>query len=254
VAEPTLISATSIPREVGPRNRREAWGWLLVAAAGFVAGQAIALALGAIGASIAGTPGGVAALAKLGVPPVWFIVVELLGLWCGFGGAAWVVTRNDHHVGLWFRPTDAWFVFAGVGLQILLAVLYAPLHLRGLSKPTHHLLGAGSGWLLVLPGVMVVVFAPIFEELFFRGVLLRSFLSLMATPARVLGIALAVLCDGALFGLAHLGNDTWYQLPGLVLTGMVLAGLAVWSGRLGPSIVTHASFNALAVLAFAVQR
>jgi membrane protease YdiL (CAAX protease family) len=239
---------------LGPRTRAEAWRWLGAAVLGFLVGTVCGVALSAIGAAIAGVPGGLAAAAKEPVPPVWFICCGLVGLWIGFGGATYLVTRSGRGVGLSIRPSDAWYLFLGIGLQILIAFLYLPFHLKGLDKPVHHLLGAGSGWVLVIPGVMAVLFAPFFEELFFRGVILRGFLTIFATRLAVIGVTLAVLADGALFGLAHLGNDQWVQLPGLTCVGVVLAVLAVRTRRLGPSIVTHVAFNSLAVLAFAVRR
>jgi len=248
------IPAVDAPR-VGPDGRREAWGWVFTAVAGFVVGQIVAIVLATIGARIAGTPGGVSAISRETVPPVWFVCCTLVGLWVGFGGAAYVVTRSGRHVGLWFRPGDSLYVFAGFALQLALVAGYSLLGVKGVSKPVNHLLGGGSGWLLWIPGLMTVLLAPLFEELYFRGVLLRSFLVLFDTRrAAWVGASVAVLVDGALFGAAHLGNDTWVQLPGLVFTGIVLAILAVRTGRLGPSIVTHASFNALAVLAFAFSR
>jgi len=54
------------------------------------------------------------------------------------------------------------------GDRLLVHVQHGPL-----AQPVQHLLGAGSGWLLVIPGIMVVLVAPVFEELYFRGVVLR---------------------------------------------------------------------------------
>jgi hypothetical protein len=239
---------------LGPTSRTDAWRWVVTAIAGYLVGSLVGIVLSAIGAWIAGTPGGLSALAAAPEPPVWFVAAEEIGLWVGFGGAAWVVTRSGRSVGFAMKRTDLWFVFLGGALQLFLYLCYLPEHAQNLSKPVHTLLGGGSGWLLIIPGVLTVLFVPVFEELFFRGVLLRAFLVLCATRAAALGVVLAVVLDGAIFGLAHLGNDAWIQLPGLGFVGVVLAALAVLFGRLGPSIVTHASFNAAVVIAFAVQR
>ena len=63
---------------------------------------------------------------------------------------------------------------------------------------------------------------------------------------RALAIVAAVVVDGVLFGLAH-----WelYQFAGLAAFGMLLAAISYKTGRLGMNMVTHASFNLLAVLA-----
>jgi membrane protease YdiL (CAAX protease family) len=141
-----------------------------------------------------------------------------------------------------------------MALQLLIDAAYYPFHFRGIAKSNNELLGGGSGWLLVLPAVLTIVCAPLFEEVFFRGVVLRGLLVAWRTAPAWLGVALAVLVDSVLFGLAHLGTDAWYQLPGLVALGVVLCGLAIRSGRLGPSVLTHAGFNLLAVAVFAGTR
>jgi len=240
--------------DLGPQDRSQAWTWLGVAVLGFLAGEIAAYILGAIGVGIAHTPGGLTALAKSSAPPVWFVAVELVGLWIGFGGAAYAISRHGRHVGFSIRLRDGWYVALGLGLQLVLSAVYAVFHPKNFNQPVQHLLGAGSGWLLVIPGIMVVLVAPVFEELYFRGVVLRAFLALTRTEVPWVGVAIAVVMDGLLFGLAHLGNDGWVQLPGLAFVGMVLALVTVRNGRLGPAIVTHASFNMLTVIAYAVSR
>ncbi len=241
---------------LGPRDRHEATRWLVIAGVGFVLGAAFELILLSIAAGVAGTKGGVTALANAKVPPAWFVVVGFVGLWIGLGGAAFVATRSGRRIGVTFRRHDVLYVFLGLVLQVFLDAIYSVggANSKGLSQSANHLLGGGPGWVLVVPGAMAVLFAPFFEELFFRGVLLRSLLVVFQTPVAVVGVTLSVLADASLFGVAHLGTDEWIQLPGLAFVGVVLCVLAIRSRRLGPSIVTHASFNALAVLAFAWSR
>lgn len=254
MAAPPLYQPAGEAAALGPETRHDATRWLVTAGIAYVIGSAIAIVLATAGAALTGARGGVSGLERLGSPPLWFLVVGYIGLWTGFGGAAWLVTRGHRRLGFGFRHTDVWFVFLGVGLQLALALAYLPVNHQTLSKPEHVLLGSGSGWSLVVPSALVIVGAPMFEELFFRGVLLRSLLSLCASRRRLAGIALAVVLDGVLFGLAHLGTDQWVQLPGLASVGVVLAILAVRTGRLGPSIVTHASFNAIAVYFYVASR
>jgi membrane protease YdiL (CAAX protease family) len=240
---------------LGPRDRSDAWRWLMIALVGVVVGYLMALVLTTIGAAIAGTKGGVGALARANEPPTWYVVASLLGIWCGFGMAAYIVTRTGGRLGLVVARWDSLYVFLGVALQLALALAYLPVHLKGGNNAVHRDLGAGTGWLLVVPAVMTIIGAPVLEELFFRGVLLRALQVLCRTRVAALGVAIAVVVDGALFGMAHLGSgDLWAQLPGLAAVGVVLATLAVKTGRLGPSIVTHASFNAVVVLFYSVSR
>jgi membrane protease YdiL (CAAX protease family) len=64
-------------------------------------------------------------------------------------------------------------------------------------------------------------------------------------------VAVAVVVDGLLFGLAH---GEWVQLAGLALFGAALAAISSRTGRLGMNMVSHASFNLVAVLAILSQR
>ena len=55
-------------------------------------------------------------------------------------------------------------------------------------------------------------------------------------------LAIAVVLVGIVFGLAHFEA---LQLIALAGFGILLGALATATGRLGPGIVTHASFNAV---------
>ena len=70
-------------------------------------------------------------------------------------------------------------------------------------------------------------------------------ISLGSTPA------VAVATSSVAFGLAHFEA---LQLPALILFGLVLGVLAQRTGRLGPGIVAHATFNAVTVLSLTLSR
>ncbi len=85
----------------------------------------------------------------------------------------------------------------------------------------------------VLLFVMVVVIAPVIEEFFFRGLLLRSL-------QQRLGAWPAVVVSSIVFAAAHFQG---LQFPGLFVVGLVAAILTVRSGRLGPALFMHMAFN-----------
>ena len=58
----------------------------------------------------------------------------------------------------------------------------------------------------------------------------------------------AIVLDGALFGAAHLELA---QFAGLAIFGAILATAFRLTGRLGMSMVSHATFNALAMISIA---
>lgn len=209
-------------------------------------------------------------------------VISLVGLWIGFvGGALFAASlarsrgdepapagsplfarlRADYGLQLRLWPDLPLGVAVGLGSQYLLVpLLELPLspfvsHLNSrLGHPTRELLGPVSSSNtaeLVVLSVLVCLGSPLVEELFFRGLFLRGALYKTASLGRRLGPALAIVVTGLFFGLVHFEA---LQFLGLAGFGVVLSLLAWWSGRLGPGIVAHVTFNTTAVLVYVLTR
>lgn len=236
---------------------------MLIAAAGFLAGQVASAALLAIVAAFTGHLHDLARIAARPVPPAWVVLSGLVGLWFGFIGAVVVGSRAGgtgnvvEDFGLRFRRLD-FAVGPVVGLAgqlVLLPLLYLPLeplipHLsQRLSQSAWHLTGGFPGADLAVIGVLTVVVVPVIEELLFRGLFLRGAVRAFGRAGRLLGPALAALLTGVVFGLAHFEA---LETLGLAAFGIVLAVMALRWGRLGPCILAHATFNLVAVVAVAV--
>ena len=203
------------------------------------------------------------AIATQTVPPEWYVVSTLIGLWIGFIGAPWLASRTQgtkHFVrdlGIRFRWLDLLGILFGIGGQILITVMYAPFQhdIKNFNAPSQRLTGASHGTGFVVIAIATVLLAPAAEELFFRGLLLKSLVRLF-TPlkavgrARAAGVVLAVIADGLLFGAAH---GEWVQFAGLAGFGIVLAAISYRTGRLGMNMVAHATFNLIAIVAIAVN-
>jgi membrane protease YdiL (CAAX protease family) len=131
-----------------------------------------------------------------------------------------------------------------VGQYGLIPLLYLPFERadhtlrRQLGQPAQRDTGAAhTSSSLVALVILLAVAAPVVEELFFRGLLLRGLLNRMPAPA-------AIAVSAVLFGLAHF---EWVQLAGLAAFGVLLGILAWRTKRLAPSISAHMAFNAAAV-------
>lgn len=103
----------------------------------------------------------------------------------------------------------------------------------------------GSPWLI---GVifLVVVGAPLAEELLFRGLILR----ILQTS---FGGVFAVIASSVLFAIPHWQIDASWQetvvlLSALCAVGLVLATGAVATNRLGPAVIAHFLFNAIGTI------
>jgi membrane protease YdiL (CAAX protease family) len=235
--------------------------WLLFAAIGFVAGQVLAGIFIAVAAALEGKTASLSAITRLAEPPTWYIVSTLLGLWAGFVGGTWLASalrgtkRYVADMGLRFRWIDSLGIVIGVVGQFAIALLYVPIapHVHDFNQrfdaPSQRLTGGSHGLGTAVVDVCTVVGAPFVEELFFRGLLLRSLARLFGSAAGWVGPAAAVVITGILFGLAHAES---LQLLGLAVFGIVLSAVAYRTGRLGMSMFAHAAFNLTAVAAAVV--
>ena len=86
---------------------------------------------------------------------------------------------------------------------------------------------------LTLLLLTTVVFAPLFEELVFRG-------ALLPVLAQAYGRVLGVIVSALVFALAHLSVG---EFPPLVVLGLGLALLRLSSGRLFPCVLMHSLWN-----------
>jgi membrane protease YdiL (CAAX protease family) len=104
----------------------------------------------------------------------------------------------------------------------------------------------GSALLLGMSAVLAVVFAPVCEELFFRGFVFPGL-------ARAWGPVAGIAASGILFGSAHLlGNPTLYKsMIQFSAIGMVFAFVYWRSGSIFSTMLAHFSFNLIGIIAIA---
>lgn len=184
--------------------------------------------------------------------PLWGAALLNVPLWLGLFGAVLYATRRKgsgslrQDFGLAMRPVDIPLgLVAGFLGQLVIIVVTLPVYkLLGVDADevgqtaedlAERAVHAPDVIALV---VMVVLIAPVVEELFHRGLVLRSI-------ERRWGRAAAVVGSSLLFSALHF---QWYDLLPLGLAGLLFASLAVRAGRLGPAIWAHLAFNLTAVI------
>jgi membrane protease YdiL (CAAX protease family) len=134
---------------------------------------------------------------------------------------------------------------AAVASQVALAAVILAFHIPLSSNvDSARDLEADRAY-LIATAVTAVIAAPIIEELIFRGLVLRGFLSRMRPVA-------AIALQGILFGVAHVDPVRGWGNVGLAF---VLSGVGVTFGvsayltrRLGPTVIAHAIFNGVVLL------
>lgn len=216
----------------------------LLAVVGFV--------VGVIGSAI--TAGLYAAVTGSGLDDYGVQLAGLPGLWIGLAGVPIVASRRlgsgslrtDYGLALEWPGDVVIGVLAGGATQVLVVVIIAVFRVISpgleISETSVEVAERTTGAGFVLLVILVAVLAPVIEELFFRGLLQRSLQRYLPTVA-------AVGVSGVLFGLVHFGGHGLGAVA-LVLSlsafGWVVGWLAVRFGRLGPAIVAHVMFNAVA--------
>lgn len=96
---------------------------------------------------------------------------------------------------------------------------------------------AAGAWIIAL-ALVVVIGAPIIEEIVYRGMLQRGFVATW-------GPWVGVIATAAMFAAIHL---SWPEIPGLFAFALVLGVIRHRTGRLGGAIITHMAFNACGLL------
>lgn len=177
----------------------------------------------------------------------------LVASWTAYLAVLWAVSERagsgdpiaDYAIHI--DPRDLIAVPVGVITQLVLVpVLYLPLRSVWPGTFTHDRLEertrdlvevAGDSSVLVL-AFLLVVGAPVVEELVYRGMIQRSLAARISEP-------LALVLASAWFAVIHF---QMLELPGLFVAGLVFGGCLLVTGRLATAIIAHAAFNATALL------
>ena len=165
-----------------------------------------------------------------------------------YASSRWGSGRAAADVGLLMRRVDlgwgplTWL--ACFGGQAVVAIIVIALDIPFQSNTDSiRELRDDRGFVIAML-VLSVVAAPLVEEIVFRGLVLRGFLSRWP-------VALAIGAQGVLFGLAHLSPERGMRNIGLVLilstVGIVLGASAYLTRRLAPTIIAHAMINGIAM-------
>ena len=209
-----------------------------------------AYVVGAILASAVFALSGAASAADLG--PGWLTAASL-AQWIPMVGAIWYLGTRfgvgtlSADFGLSFRPVDLLGVPLGVITQLVLVrLVYVPLEslwprtfaLDKIEERARTTYDSANGSGLVLLVLVVVVGAPLVEELAYRGLLQGAF-------TRRLNDWIGVIVVAALFAVVHFQP---VEIPGLFVVGLVLGICAVRTGRLGLAVITHLTFNATGLI------
>jgi membrane protease YdiL (CAAX protease family) len=196
----------------------------------------------------------------LGAPKtsVTAMVGAVVGLWTGIACTAYIVTRRREG-GTFADLGFAWPTGSEFGMGLGLAFL-AALAAGQVATLLHNLLpqddtNIKSNLFLAHPlstaAILTIVAAvcigaPIFEELFFRGIV-------QGVLSRRMTAGAAIVVQAGLFGCVHyqLGmsaNEAIVRIGSIMVVGLFLGWLRHRTGRLGAGMVLHGTYNLIVVL------
>lgn len=189
----------------------------------------------------------------------WPVVayVALLGVigygpslvWWWFATGRWGSGNRRADVGLSLRWSDlgwgplVWL--ATIATQVAIAAIVLALDVP-LANNTDDVseLSADRTYVVAIV-ITAVVAAPLVEELVFRGMVMRSLLSVAAPPVAIVG-------QGVLFGVAHVDPVRGVGNVGLAIVlsavGVSFGAAAYLLRRIGPTVVAHAIFNGVVMI------
>ena len=187
----------------------------------------------------------------------------IVGLWIGLVGGPVYAARwkgsgsvaRDFGFRVRARPDVPRGLLIGIACQLVLVpIVFLVVRLlfqeTDLGSQAEDLTGDAVGVGFAVKAFVFVVLAPLVEELFFRGLLLRSLV-------RRFGPTTAVVVSAACFGIAHFTPGTVGSFVALFAAlsgfGAVLAVLVLRYDRLGPALVAHAAFNAVTMVVLALN-
>lgn len=195
------------------------------------------------------------ALVALNAPTGVFVLVGAVTPWLAMAGWPLLVTRwrgNGPRIDLGLRLTwsdTGWGGLAGFTGLLLAAVaalitqLFVP-ELSSAAADAANELETGSNRLsLTLFAFVIMVGAPIVEELFFRGLLFS------ALRKRGVNAVLTIVITGVLFAGFHFEPTRFFVL---LPTGLLLGWVRWKTGSTGSSMVAHGLVNAPGALVLLV--
>lgn len=237
------------PPSVEPKQKRSSLSILLLWVVCYLTAVALSVAV----MSLSGTSGNAANDSS----STWVLALSALGLWLPFMFMLrWVARRAEtdfrEYFGLRFATTDWLGVPLGIFCQIVLMnVVNWPLNKwwpntfnpQRIETRAQDMVDAAHGaWFIVL-FVVVVVGAPLVEELVYRGFIQGGL------QTRI-GSTLALIITAAWFTVVHLEP---IEFPGLFAFALVLGLCYRRTQRVGLSMVTHLAFNATGLLLVALS-
>ncbi len=151
-----------------------------------------------------------------------------------FSGLSWKVLRNALLIGI-----GADIIIGLIGSAFLALLVYSGVDIM----PQHvadYFADPKNAANLPLMAIQTVIFTPITEEIFFRGILMR-------TIAKKRSVVSAIIISSVIFALIHFD---FHYIPFLLLAGLLFGTIYAVTDNLWYPIIIHTVINFTAVISF----
>ena len=184
----------------------------------------------------------------------YYILLGLLIQWFLILAPLLIVTAKNHGLkfshfgtekipfwkGFW-KVIEAYFLFIAISIIISFLIIYFGIEIPGYQVQEDILPLFGDGMSnLVIAGIVIVLIAPIVEEFFFRGFLLRSL-------SDKVGIYYGSAITAFLFAIFHF---QWQSIIPIFILSLIINSLVIRTRSIYPAIGFHILNNGIS---FAVQ-
>lgn len=164
------------------------------------------------------------------VPFVWYKLVNRYSVSQMIDAIRLKKTNLDMSI-IYGIITAAIMIAVVMGVGVLLSLLGFDLENASNIKDIEQLFS--------IPATLIlIVFQPITEEIFYRGFLLEKIEKMSSAPV-------AIIITGVLFGLAHLTTANLYPALLTGIAGVILAVLVIKTKNLTAAIIAHILFNVI---------
>ena len=127
--------------------------------------------------------------------------------------------------------------YIGIIFILSILVLYSNLKIPGFQAQESIIPVFGEDTIsIIVAGVIAVVVAPLVEEIFFRGFVLRSL-------SNKWGIVVGNITTAAIFAVFHM---QWQNIIPIFILGLIINSTVIRSKSIVPAIAFHAFNNAVA--------
>ncbi len=133
----------------------------------------------------------------------------------------------------------AYFVFLGISLIIGILIIEFDLKIPGYQVQENIIpLFGDNTFGYIVGGLIVVVLAPVFEEIFFRGFLLRAL-------SNKIGVYLGSIVSALMFALVHF---PWQSIIPIFILGLIINSIVIRTKNIWPAIGFHIFNNGIVFL------